>query len=159
MPDSILAPNWWLGVLDQKYWPMRKMPFVYEVDCNPVLVAGNVQQFSIDIQQDSDFVCLWVSALVTSTAAVPVLIWGSGFTNNSLSFTLVQIVDVTTQQNLQSTQVPLDNIAGSGPFQAQTPWPYTFKAAGKILVNLVNQNNAQTVVRLSFGGVRVFLPA
>lgn len=155
-PTTVLAPNWWLGVLDQKYWPLRKIPYFYEIDANPLANQAAPQQFSTDVQADSDFALLAISALVTTTATPPVLLWGSGFTNNAPSQVLCQVTDLAVSLNLQQALVPLDNIAGSGPFQAQAPWPYVFGAAGKIGVSLINQNNAAMVVRLTFCGVRIF---
>lgn len=154
--QPVLAPNWWLGVLEPKYWDCRKIPFVYEIDVTPLLIQAAAQPFNTPIQNDSDFVCLSLQALVTTTAAPPVLLWGSGFTNNAPSQVLIQIADQATQQNLQQTLVPLDNIAGSGPFPAPNPWPFAFLKSGGIQVNLINQNNAQMNVRLSFSGVRIF---
>lgn len=155
-PTPVLAPNWWLGVLEPKYWPLRKIPFSYEVDFLPLLIQAAPQQQSAPIQNDSDFVCLSLQALITTTANPPGLLWGSGFTNNAPSQVLVQIADQSTQQNLQQTTVPLDNLAGSGPFPAPLPWPYTFAKSGAIQVNAINLNNAQMQVRLTFSGIRIF---
>lgn len=155
-PAPVLAPNWFMGVLEPKYWPLRKIPFAYEVDFLPLAISAAVQQQTTPIQNDSDFVCLSVQALITTTANPPALLWGSGFTNNAPSQVLVQIADQSTQQNLQQQAVPLDDIAGSGPFPSPLPWPYVFAKSGAIQVNATNLNNAAMQVRITFSGIRIF---
>lgn len=153
---SVLSPNWWLGILPPELWNAKKRGYQYEVDALPVLVSAAVQQFSTDVQQDSYFFCTELATLVTTHASPPALLWGSGFTNNAPSQLLIQVVDTATGNTLQNAPVPMDNIAGSGPFPETEYFPYLFPPAGKIQVNLTNLNNAQMDVRMTFKGIRIF---
>lgn len=158
IPDTVVAPNWFLGILPAKYMGKRMIPFGYEVDMTPLAVSAATQgPFTTPIQQDSDFLCLSLQTLITDVNNPPGLLWGSGFTANNPSRVLVQIADQATQQLLQQTLVPLDNLAGSGPFPAPLPYPFIFTHAGAIQVQAVNQNNATMNVRMTFSGIRIFI--
>jgi hypothetical protein len=155
----LVAPNWWIGILPRNLWRKKKIFFCYEADFTPI-AAGTLVGVDVNtqIQADSDFLMLGLNALVTDTANPPVIVWGSAMTNNAVSNHLVQIRDVATGQNLFQTPVPLDNVAGSGPFPAPIGLPYLFSAASTITTTLSDTASAVAAhnVRLTYWGVRVY---
>jgi hypothetical protein len=154
----IIAPNWWLGIVPRALWKRKKIFFGYEADFLPIAIGAVNIDVNTQIQPDSDFLLLGVNALITTTANPPVLVWGSGFTNNAAANYLINIRDVGSGQNLFQTQVPLDNVAGSGPFPFPVGLPYLFAKASTITTTLSAASAAVAAanVRITYWGVRIY---
>lgn len=161
----LIAPNWWIGILPRDMWKRKKIFYVYEADFIPV-GAGNQVGVEVDvpIQADSDFLCMGINALVTTTGNPPAIIWGSGMTNNALTNLLIRVRDVGAGRDLFAPSPltgsfpPLDNVAGSGPFPSPLSLPYLFPDSGTIATTLFADSNGATAknVRISFWGVRIY---
>ena len=164
----LIAPNWWIGILPRDLWKRKKSFYIYEADFvgGSLLGAGATVGVEVDtpIQSDSDFLVLGVSALVSTNANPPLIIWGSGMTNNALSNVLIRIRDVGSSRDLLATSPgsntfpPLDNVCGSGPFPAPLPLPYLFAASSTIATTLFADSSGTTAkqVRVSYWGVRIY---
>lgn len=161
----LIAPNWWIGILPRDAWKKVKRFFIYEADFIN-FGAGNVVGTEVDVpvQADSDFLMLGISALITSTANPPAIIWGSAMTNNAVSNLTIRIRDVGSNRDLFGTSPvvnafpPVDNVCGSGPFPAPLALPYLFGAASTIAVSLfsVSSGVAALNARISLWGVRIY---
>lgn len=161
----LIAPNWWIGILPRNAWKRQKKFYCYEADFIP-LTAGNTvgQEVDVPVQADSDFLLLGLSALVTTTGNPPVIIWGSGMTNNAVSNVLLNIRDVGANRNLFATAPntntfpALENVAGSGPFPAPLALPYLFTASSTIGVQAqsVSTGVAALNLRITLWGVRIY---
>lgn len=157
-PAPLIVPNWWLGIIPRDLIRKKKIFFGYEADFLPLAAGAGPTDVTTQIQPDSAFLALGINALVTDNANPPNLLWGSGFTNNALSGVLIQIRDVGSGQNLFQTPLPLDNVAGSGPFPAPLGLPYLFPEASSITTTLQALTSGVAVrnVRITYWGVRVY---
>lgn len=154
---TLIAPNWWLGILPRDLWWRKKIAFSYESDFQPLAAGLSTAEVVTQIQTDSDFFCLGLNILITTVANPPVLLWGSGFTNNFATGVTIQIRDLASAQNFFSSPVPIDNVAGSGPFPAPLGFPYLFTSSSSISTTLVNLlGGVAKNVSCTYWGVRIY---
>lgn len=162
-PQALLAPNWFLGLVPRQYWNNKKVPFIYELDfaTTPLgnggasLAANATVTATVQIQQDSHFLCTQLVALVTTTDNLT-LVYGNGATGPAQK--LIQIVDSGPNQPLSNVTMPLDNIGGTGQQPSPLGLPKLFEKGGGIGVTLQNLNTTTAhTVRLSFWGIRIFV--
>lgn len=159
--QPLLAPNWFLGLVPRQYWNVEKSPFWYEGDfaTTPLgnlgssVGANATVSGSIQIQQDSHFLCVAGIALVTTTDNVT-LVFGSGVATPSQK--LVTITDLGPNQPLAQTPTVLESLFGTGQLPAVWSIPKLFEAGGGIGVTVQNLSGTAHAVRLSFMGVRIF---
>ncbi len=164
--QPLLAPNWFLGLVPRQYWNVYKTFFVYQLDFatasgispqgngGPAVPANGTSTGSVQIQDDSHFLCVAGIALVTTTDNLT-LVFGTGATTPSQK--LITITDGATGQPLSNVASPLDNFFGTGILPAVWGIPKTFQKGGAIGVTVVNLNTTTAhQVRLSFWGVRIF---
>jgi hypothetical protein len=164
--QPLLAPNWFLGLVPREFWNVYKTFFVYELDFatangistqgngGPALPANGTLTGSVQIQDDSHFLVIGGTAIVTTTDNLT-LVFGSGATTPSQK--LIQVVDGATGQPLSNVLVPLDNMFGYGILPAVWAIPKLFDKGGAITCTVVNLNTVTAhQVRLSFWGVRIY---
>lgn len=151
-PQPLLAPNWWLGLVPRQYWNKKKSYFVYEADFLPInnLAAASV---NIQVQNDSHFLCLGITSLITDNTNTTVINAPSG---NNAAGKLIQITDVAAGFPLSNTPIPIENITGTGMLPGLWAIPKLFRKGTTIGVALTNLLNAQHNVRISFNGVRIY---
>jgi hypothetical protein len=159
VPAPLIAPNWWIGILPRKYWRRKKVVAAYEADFLPV-PTGAVQGVSqtTPIQNDSDFLWLQFSALITTTANPPVIVWGGAMLNNVVTNLLIDVTQAGSNLDLFQSPVPLDNLAGSGPYPAPVVFPHLFPRADAIRTTLfaVSSGVTSVNVRCTYWGLRIY---
>jgi hypothetical protein len=164
--QPLLAPNWFLGLVPRQYWNVYKTFFVYELDFatangasvqgngGPAVPANGTSTASVQIQDDSPFLCVAGTAIVTTTDNLT-LVFGSGAVTPAQK--LVTITDGATGQPLSNVASPLDNFFGTGILPAVWAIPKLFDKGGAIGVTVVNLNTGTAhQVRLSFWGIRIY---
>ncbi len=164
--QPLLAPNWFLGLVPRRYWNVYKTFFVYELDFatangisqqgngGPAVPANGTSTGSVQIQDDSHFLAVAGTAIVSTTDNLT-LVFGSGATTPAQK--LVTITDGATGQPLSNVASPLDNFFGYGILPAVWAIPKLFEKGGAIGVTVVNLATATAhQVRLSFWGVRIY---
>jgi hypothetical protein len=161
-PQPLLAPNWFLGLVPRQYWNVKKEPYIYELDFSttplgnggPSIAANATVSATVQVQQDSHFLCTQIVALVTTTDNLT-LVYGNGATGPSQK--LITVVDAGPNQPVSNVAIPLDNIAGSGQQPSWLGLPKLFEKGGGIGVTLQNLNTTTAhTVRLSFWGIRIY---
>ncbi len=152
-PQPLLAPNWFLGLVPREYWNVYKTPFTYEQDFIPV-GAGATTVGTIQIQEDSHFLCILGMALVTLVDNITIL---NSESNANASAKLLLITDGGSGAPLSQVATPLDNLFGTGQRPAVWAIPKLFKASGSIVTQIQNLNTVTAHnVRLTFGGIRLY---
>jgi hypothetical protein len=101
-----------------------------------------------------------IAALVTTQANPPTLVWGSALTmtTNKGSGLLVTIEDARRNVLVTQGPVPLDQLAGTGPFPNPTLTPYLFGAGGAIVATVfaVAPSVPVKTVWFTYWGVRYY---
>lgn len=165
-PQVVMAPNWFLGLVPRQFWSKKKTVFFYEGDfatavgilpqgnLGPDIAANGSATGTINIQQDSHFLCVAGVGIVTSGAGVT-LVYGQGV--NTPSQKQISIADAGPGQPLSNVLAPFENYFGTGQLPAVWPIPKLFEAGGGIAVNITNLNQGTAhSVRMTFWGVRIY---
>lgn len=151
-PQPLLAPNWWLGLVPRQYWNKKKSYFVYEQDFLPLGALGTATG-NIQIQNDSHFLCLGITSLVTDNTNTTIINAPSG---SNATGKLVQITDVAAGFPLSQVPVPLENITGTGMLPGLFAIPKLFRKGTTIATQIQNLINTAHNVRISYTGVRIY---
>lgn len=123
--------------------------FAYELDTLP-LTHQQSTVGSIQIQNDSDFVCLAVYADVRSSDNQTTLAYPNW------PFTIL-VTDTGAGRNLSNIAVPLSNLAAPNQYGQRLVQPNFFAAASTISITLTSLASATDYnVRLTFAGVKVY---
>lgn len=123
--------------------------FAYELDFLPLGASASTTS-SVQVQNDSDFVCLSIFADVRSSDNATTLAFPQW------PFT-ISLQDTGAGRNLQSAAVPLSNIAAPNQFgQRGLVQPNFFAASSTISATLTNLTATAQNIRLTFAGVKVY---
>lgn len=123
--------------------------FGYGTDFTPLAAAGTLSQ-DIAIQNDSDFLLVTASAIVTD-------VLNTTFTATNAAPFLVQISDSGSGRNLFNRAVHFSAVFGDAQLPAWFPFPKLLDRASTLRVTLQNLDGANAFnVRVLFEGIKVF---
>lgn len=144
--------------LPRDYWNRARDWFVFTADysaATAVLAASAVaQQATFQVQNDSDFLVLAISAVVATNATPPV--------EQAFRQMTCQIQDSGSSANWFDRFTALDNIAGklnAGAGSVQPGWlehPRFIPAASQVTVQLTNLTATAWQVWIAFRGVKIY---
>src|SRR2546429_4384018 len=117
--QPLLAPNWFLGLVPRQYWNVKKQFFIYAQEFLPInanaTATGNVQ-----VQNDSHFLCVGGTALVTDTLNTTII---NSPSNANASAKLLTITDVAAGLPVSQVAVPPPNLVRNAVLPAPVPVP------------------------------------
>ena len=123
--------------------------FAYELDFLPLALSASTTG-SVQVQNDSDFVCLSIFADVRSSDNTTTLAYPQW------PFT-ISLQDTGAGRNLQSAATPLATIAAPNQYgQRGLVQPNFFAASSTISATLTNLVATAYNIRLTFAGVKVY---
>ena len=150
--QPLLAPNWFLGLVPRQYWNVKKQFFIYAQEFLPInanaTATGNVQ-----VQNDSHFLCVGGTALVTDTLNTTII---NSPSNANASAKLLSITDVAAGFPVSQIAVPLESLFGTAMLPALWPIPKLFRKGTTIATQIQNVAGANHNVRLAYWGIRIY---
>jgi hypothetical protein len=138
--------------LPRDMWAWERDYFAYSVDYNTLAASAiNVPQ-QINIQNDSDFLCLEISRIITTDAA--------GGTEQSFAEQTIQIQDTGSGAFWFDSFQHLDNVAGRMTVDGRGPHkllqPRWVKGGSALTVFLTNLEANARRIWITFHGVKIF---
>lgn len=144
--------------LPAQYWNRARDWFVFNADFSAstaVLAASAVaQESSFQVQNDSDFLVLAISAVVATNATPPI--------EQAFRQITIQIRDTGSSANWFDRGTALDNIAGKmnsgagGVQRGELEHPRFIPAASQVTVQLTNLTATAWQVWLAFRGAKIY---
>lgn len=134
-PNPVMSPYWHLALVPQELWDVDKDAWGYELDFLGISGGKNQLRFA-PILLDGGYLLTGLSALVTTTANPPVIVWPQTGVANSPSNYLIQLTAVKDRYDFFSQPAPLDNVSGAGPSSMGIPVPVWLKSGEVLNVRL-----------------------
>jgi hypothetical protein len=141
----------WLSALPRSLWAKPKDGFVYTANFPNLTAVGTpnaTQQFSIQIQSDSDFIILSMTRIATDNA--------TGLVFFDRVPALIQLTDTGSGRALSDAPLHIEAYMGDGQNPGWAPFPKRMGAASNLNVSVTNIGNVALNLRLGFHGFKVF---
>ncbi len=141
----------WLSALPRNLWNKPKDGFVYTANFPALTAAGTPtasQNFSIQIQSDSDFIIQSMTRICTDAA--------TGLIFFDRAPVLIQLADTGSGRSLSDAPLHIEAYMGDGQNPGWVPFPKRMGAASNLNVTVTNLGTVSLNLRLGFHGFKVF---
>lgn len=144
--DVSRVPNPWLGLLPKQLWGRVKDLFAYTTQILP-LAASSQGSGSVTIDNDSDFLGIYLTATVTTTDEATLL---------SYVPQTVQISDQSSGRTFFTAPTHYMNVYGTAERPAYLSFPRLVKAGSTLTFTHQNLEATARNVRIALWGIKVF---